>query len=83
MLKFGLSPFKTPTSFSRGGWINSTFVHGFTDPVSKADQLLLWDIRKADRPTHELGHVATHCVCWKGGQEVIVTGGHHVSFLNL
>ena len=85
VVKFGLSPHKSPSSFRKGAWINTTFAHGFTDPVTKVEQLLLWDLRKPSCPTQrlELGHAVTHCVFWKSGKEVVVTGGHHVSFLHL
>ena len=48
ILRFGLSPLKKLTSFRRG-WVNSTFVHGFIHPVTKTEQLLLWDLRQVAR----------------------------------
>lgn len=48
------------------------------------EQLLLWDLRKASRPTQrlDLGHIVRHYVFWKGGQEVIAAGDRRVSLLS-
>ena len=86
---FGVANRRPPTSFQRGGWINTIFAHGLKTDSTTHDAneyVVLWELRNCKEPLQTIqlpNHTGMHCAFGKGGRDLIVTGNNHISFFTL
>lgn len=70
----------TSSQYQRGDWVKTLIVQ-----PSCRSTVKVWDMRNTLTPLYErsLDHPVTHVIFMNGGGEVVATGKHFVTFLDV